>query len=255
MIAFLFTVPEEIRPFRKRLQKPSVSYLEGFPLWRGWLHQREILVILTGHGARKATQAAQSLLSGPRPSFWVITGFAGALTETARPGDLIIADSVCTSDTLGRRTPEKILRPSAEGIRATGRIRPRDPLDFHIHYGRLLTVNSVIQGVEERSRLREMTGAFAVDMETYPIADLCEAEGIPWFAIRAFTDGPEEEFPLELGPYLTPEGEVRRRALVLSCLTHPHRLKSLVRLARDSRRAAQNLADFLYAWAQVVPEY
>lgn len=254
MIAFLFTVPEEIRPFRKRLQKPSLSYLEGFPLWRGLLHQREVLATITGHGTRRATQAAQSLLSGPRPSFWVITGFAGALTETARPGDLIIADSVCTSEVPVRKTQEKILRPSVEGIRATGRVRPRDPLDFRIHYGRLLTVNSVIQGAEERSRLREMTGAFAVDMETYPIADLCEEEGIPWFAIRAFTDGPEEEFPLELGPYLTPEGEVRRRALVLSCLIHPRRLKSLVRLAKASHRAAQNLADFLYAWTQVVPE-
>jgi adenosylhomocysteine nucleosidase len=176
---------------------------------------------VTGVGARAARAAVRRLFAAGTPGPVVMAGFAGAL----RPG-LAVGD---------------VLRP-AEVVDGAGRCWPAAPP--WADTGRLLTVHRLVGEPAAKVELGRRHGADIVDMESAAVADECAWHGIPFAAVRAVSDDAATRLPPALAGVLA-SGRVRPFRLAKVLLRQPWLASHLWRLARDTRKAAEALAEAL----------
>jgi adenosylhomocysteine nucleosidase len=109
---------------------------------------------------------------------------------------------------------------------------------------RLTTVPHLIATSHEKRELRERTSADIVDMEAATLREICESRGIPFLAVKAVSDSASTELSPRLVTLLD-GGNISIGKAILAILRQPSILLEFLRLARDTRLAANNLADRL----------
>lgn len=194
---------------------------EAGPLRQLIRQQSGIQVLLTGMGQKNAEAALRRVLALGRPE-WVLTcGFAGGL-DPALP--------VCTVVFPAEDQPD-----SAEAMVAAG-ARP----------ARFLCVERILVTKEEKAALRQSTGADVVEMESAAIRAVCEAFQIPCATVRVISDAADEDLPLDFGLLLmTPDLKLNYLRLARALLANPGKIPALIRLQRQTRRAANKLAEVI----------
>lgn len=234
----LFALRRESQAFRREF-RPHQRF-PGAPCWArfcgpAWL---TVLVLETGLGPARMQAALDWLLGGPllgnvpyHPKVVVSAGFSGALDESFRVGDLILATEVV--DSQGNHWPATWPEtlPSGEW---------RPPL----HRGRLLTTPQLVGTAAEKQALGRRYDAAAVDMETAVIARGCQQRGVPFGCLRAISD----DAAASLSPRLTSllrGGRVSPWRLAASLARSPMLLPELLRLARQTRLAGEQLGKAL----------
>src|SRR5208283_2076103 len=79
---------------RRATQRQRRYTLEGESVYHATYLSHEIMIVQTGIGIRNAEEALTRVLDAFNPDFLLSIGFAGALYEGARIGDLVMATSV-----------------------------------------------------------------------------------------------------------------------------------------------------------------
>lgn len=128
-------------------------------------------------GASRSIASARELANNATAAVWIM-GVAGAIDQSLRPGDVVVADSV--------RDQRSGAELHLEGTSAVA--SALSELGLRVRTGPLLTAPKLVRGSEERAALAR-TGALAVDMETYPLATA--GWGGPVIAIRTISDTAE----------------------------------------------------------------
>jgi len=243
MIAICAAMDRELAALRRRLRSDGRAGERagagGYPVWRGLLAGRPVLLCRTGLG-RRADSAARALLDEHEPWLLVSAGLAGALDPDYRRGDLVLCESVAANDDAGGRRAvvhsdrELLDRAVAEAARAAVPVR----------IGRALTVDDVVATAEEKSELRRSTGADIVEMESYWLGRLAREKGLPFLVARAVLDDAGDELP-DVPGLVRPDGSLN----AVRALARPGALPALLRLALAERRALANLSRFLTAFA------
>lgn len=193
--------------------------------------ERRIVVVETGVGAAAAVGAVNWLLSRPNiadaacePELLVFAGFAGALRESLHVGDVILAEDVVDLDGRVWLAP---LRPAGlPGVLS----------------GRVLTTSRFIGDPAEKLALGGKRGALAVDMESAAFAQRSTERGVPWACLRVISDDATEPFTREVAS-LVEGGRVHLGRVFWLLLRKPWMLAKLLRLGRQTRHAAQRMAD------------
>src|SRR5215831_19807533 len=157
LIAVTFALPTESSEFLRRLTNKSRADRNGITVVRGKIDNREIQVLHTGVGEKTCRHRLAKFLQDQQFDCLISAGFAGALTDDLRVGDLLLAENFSTVD-LGERWSSLSNLP--------------------IHLANLLTVSKLIHSPQERNKLVLTSDAAAVDMETEFIARACAASGI-----------------------------------------------------------------------------
>lgn len=214
----LFALPEEAVPFVRRAKALGVS------------------VACSGAGAKSAERTAGSLLRDSDIRVLVICGFAGGLAADLTPGSLLIARDVRDITTGDAYTVDPDLAARAEFLALPG---------ISIRRGTLATAGRVLTTAAEKRDWADRMPADAVDMETSGAVRAAEAQGVAWLAVRAITDGVNDDFPFDFNALADADGNVRRGRVVAAALTHPWKIPALIRLGARSSLAARNLATFL----------
>jgi adenosylhomocysteine nucleosidase len=114
----------------------------------------------------------------------------------------------------------------------------------------ILSVDHMVCDPAEKKRLFEQSGALAVDMESAAVAAVCAEHHIPFLAVRAVSDTSDTRLSPAVERVLA-RGEVSAWAALLAILRRPSALGEFRRLARDTKLAAEKLADEL---ARIVAE-
>jgi hypothetical protein len=193
----------------------------GATLRRGVARTSTAVVVATGVGG-----GAAAAIERHHPGLAISCGFAGAVTDTLRTGDLVLATAVHddTGDVV-----------AADPRRVTA---ARDQLaGVGVVTGELASASAVATTRDAKHALAR-TGAIAVDLESWAVARAAARAGIPWLALRVVLD------PLALDlPAFVAEP---RASYVMPALRHalrgPRAALGLVDLARRARIAARALA-------------
>jgi adenosylhomocysteine nucleosidase len=201
-----FAVKEEAAEFKKIL--PSLA---GFG-------NPEILV--TGMGRKNSVRVFEEQLEKLAPTLVLTCGFAGAL----RP-ELKIGDVVFDAD------PGNGL---AELLQASG----AKPATFYCAPRVAITA-------DEKTALRQSTGADAVEMESAVIREICRAKKIPSATVRVISDAANQDLPLDFNALMTPEQTISFSKLALALVKSPGKIPKLMELQRNTRFAAQELSKVL----------
>jgi nucleoside phosphorylase len=174
MIAVTFALPAESSEFLRRLRDRTGTERNGVRIVRGRMDDRTIEVLHTGVGEKVCRQRVEKFLQDQQFELLITAGFAGALSDELKAGDLLLAKNFSNSDLC-----EMGLAFSS----------------LPIHIANLLTASALIDSSDERNRIARASGAAAVDMETEFIARICAEHGVPLVSLRVITDTPRQPFP------------------------------------------------------------
>lgn len=205
-----------------------------------------MLGIVTGFGAEadlladgpwRVTQAggrpARALdlargLAAEGVSGLVSFGIAGGLDPTLRPGTLVLGSSVWS--------PEGRLPCSNSWVRRLAAALPKAQV------GPIAAADGVVATREAKFALFRHTGALAVDLESWAVAEAAAEAGLPFAVIRAVADPARRTLPPAAAEGLDEHGKVRLGAVLLSLARRPAQLPGLIRVGLDTRAALRALA-------------
>jgi hopanoid-associated phosphorylase len=168
-----------------------------------------------------AVQQANCLLS---------FGIAGALAPDLRAGDVVISAEV-VSDGCRWQADERFQARVADLAREIG-----------AYQGPVLGASAILATEADKTRARRETGALAVDLESDVVARIASQAGIPFIVVRAIADTACRELPPAALIPLSEAGTPKLARVLGSVLRRPRQIRSLIRLARETRTALLALA-------------
>jgi uridine phosphorylase len=203
------------------------------PLTRGWKRReftaqnRNVTLWESDHGiaacagiggisARIATDAAYKAAAA-EASLIVSAGLAGALTPDLRVADIVQPATVTDG-------VDGLSIDTAEGS------------------GTLITSGAIATAPDKESLAR--SGAGAVDMEAFAVADVARVYGVPFIAIKSISDELDFKLP-PLGRFISPEGQFRTGQFVVWTLLRPWCWQTVIQLGRNSAAAVRSLTQAL----------
>src|SRR6267378_7885704 len=98
MIAVTFALPAESSDFSRCLSKKSRIRRNSVRAIRGKIEDRAVEVFHTGVGEKACRERIVNFLQGQQFDLLISTGFAGALSDELKVGDLLLAKNFSTID-------------------------------------------------------------------------------------------------------------------------------------------------------------
>ena len=209
----VFALPIEAEAFARLVDGQVELRGGGIPFHAGSIGGLVVAWCVGGVGQERAARATELLLDGHRPRRIISAGFAGGLDETIPRGSLVTPGAV-------RREDEPVALPLAAAGQSSVRQRPL-----------ILTLDRIARTTAEKAALATATGAALVDMETFAVAAVAAAAGIPCHGLRVVSDAATDELPADLGRLVQPQSAARRAGAVLGMLgRRPRAVADLWRL-------------------------
>jgi adenosylhomocysteine nucleosidase len=176
--------------------------------------------VVVGGGDEAALAARlETELSGGAAGV-VSFGLCGALDPELKVGDLVLGDSVGDGEALYRTDPFWIER-----------LKEALP---HGRLGALARAERLVASVAAKSQLRSVTGAAAVDLESFAAARLAKWFGLPFAIIRAVSDAAGRALPPAAQVGLGRDGRPAIGPVFASLRANPWQIAALVRTALEA---------------------
>ncbi|UKJ75188.1 hypothetical protein [Azospirillum brasilense] len=204
----------------------AAAILTGMAL-EARIARRSGLPVACATGDAAAAEAAHRLLEGGTCGI-ISFGIAGGLAPDLRPGSLVVATAVVDED----GTVHETCQPWQN--------RLHDALP-QAHSGMVAGARIPAATVGDKARLRALTGAAAVDLESLAVARACQAWGRPFAVLRAVADPAWRALPAAALAGLDGAGRMAPGAVLARLAADPRELVALGRLAWDLGRALASL--------------
>jgi adenosylhomocysteine nucleosidase len=232
-ILLTFAVEPEFAAFRK-LREFETSHIGEQMLYSAQIGRAAVDVILTGMGPANATRAVNAALAtSARYTICVCSGFCGSLKPDYSVGDILAARAV--SPVSGEKTIECSLELVGQARTDGAKVVKK-----------FVSSDEVVASAEEKARLAPF--ADAVDMESVSILEAASARKLSSVAIRVVSDRFDQDMPVDFSTTVDDKGKVRIGGVLKQVAYHPIQIPKLIRLGRESKTAAQGLANFLEAY-------
>jgi adenosylhomocysteine nucleosidase len=200
-----------------------------------------IVLLETGEGVKNAKRQLGSWLERHDARAVLSIGFAGGLSSSLQPGDIVVAREV--NDSLPQ--PDPGLLASSQEL----------PLDFPVRFGIAFTSHEILWQAESKRQLAKMLSANEVgfvDMESTAVADVCASRGLPFLIARSITDLLDEDLPLDFNLCRGEDGRVDSKLVMKAMLRKPSSVKGLMELRKRSNLCAERLAEFVVSLSERV---
>jgi adenosylhomocysteine nucleosidase len=235
MIAVSFALPAESSGLIDLLQDKQSVAIGPAKVVQGKIGERAVAIMHTGVGRKSCENRIDKFISETRPKIFIGAGFAGAVREGLKVGELILAENF--SDPRLLSDARKIL--SQRNVQTI----------------KLFTAATIVDSIDERNRIASEQGADAVEMETEYIAAACAKHAIPMLSIRAISDSPDQPFPAPPNVLFNMERQKTDGVrLIFYLLTHPSAIGRLSRFAGQVAKARNAIAQGLVALIKQLPD-
>ena len=185
------------------------------------------LLAVSGMGFEAAERDARALIDAGCGALasW---GFAGGLDPRVSPGTVVV--------------PARLMTNGAPDLDVSSAWRTRILASIPAAVsGSLLTSRRALASTAEKHTAFLDSGAVAVDMESYSVAAVAKARGLPFIAVRVVVDGAGDEVPPALLDVAGTHGRLAIGRLVMRLLASPRSLSPLLALARRFKVARRSL--------------
>jgi adenosylhomocysteine nucleosidase len=240
-IGIIAAMTQEREAVLRLVQGAERSLLGPFRCDRFHLAGRDCGLVTSGMGPRRAAQAASTLIEAIHPGLLVSVGIAGAVNADLEIGDVVAARNTCVLDqglagpfqTLARLS-EAAWQASAQALLAGG--------------ARLVSGTAVTtRGSQFIQSQPDGMANPVLEMETAGIAQAAAQQGIPLLCLRAISDGPRSPIPFDLEAMMDEDYNLRISKIIKTITGHPQMIPQLVRMGRNTAKAAENAAIALIA--------
>jgi len=242
-----FALKEEAAPFRKMaVGKAGISILiTGIGRKNT---EKSVRELLNSCRSRDDETQIKNILETPhvvsyQPDLVLTCGFAGGLDPGLKLGDVVFELSdrrgefheSQTENELGSRSARPSeSSPLREKLVAAG----AKPAKF-------FCANRIATMVAEKKKLRDETGADAVEMESEAIHAVCRECGVPCATVRVISDTANEDLPLDFNALSRLDKNMDFGKLAWAIAKSPGKIGGLLKLQKQTRFAAERLAEVL----------
>ncbi len=184
-------------------------------------------------------------------------GFAGGLNPDLKLGDVVFEMATHPSPhpsprRVGRGCPPGRERRVNEDVRSESEpthVGCYDLKEKLLAAGakpaKFFCADRIATTVAEKKKLRDETGADAVEMESAAIHAVCAERGIPCATVRVISDTANEDLPLDFNALAKPDKSLDYGKLFLAIAKSPGKIGALMKLQKQTRFAAERLAEVL----------
>lgn len=199
------------------------------------------LLVTSGMGVRRASQAALDLIGRFAPRALISYGIAGAVEADLRIGDVVLAESVCRLENgeLSSCLPLAVWHEFAR--EACG--QALSSRGGQVCVGTTITTGGSQLSMNQVGNLQHPV----LEMETAGIAEVAAEKNIPLYALRAISDGPSAPIPFDLTQVMDNDANLNPARLLMALARHPKLLLQAGQMLKNSRIAADNAASALLA--------
>ena len=180
-----------------------------------------IFTVITGIGRQNAEKSVRSFLNSCSPELVLTCGFAGGLNPELKIGEVVFE--------IGNRKSEIGNQFIAAGAK---------PAKF-------FCADRIATTVTEKKKLRDETGADAVEMESAAVHAVCRERDIPCATVRVISDTANEDLPLDFNALAKPDKNLDYGKLFLAIARSPGKIGALMELQKKTKFAAEQLAAVL----------
>lgn len=205
------------------------------PAWRGDCGGTTATTLCTGIGREALTAGLEGTLAQGNAAAVVSAGFAGALADNLKAGDIVVCGSTMAEGEAAPYDADPVLL--ARAYRAGVGAGPR------VVRGTGVTVPVAAADRRAKSALRTRTGADVCEMEDYWAARLAADRGLPFLAVRVVLDEVATDVS-DFSGFVSAKGVRPFRALGYF-ITHPWRIGAALRSFRQYRAARASLQSFM----------
>jgi len=206
--------------------------------YQGDIRGKGVAVFVSGIGGDGAYHTAESACDALPLVAYISVGLSASLSASLKPGDVVAGESTTALASKGGLQENRLYNSDA---RLLGIAREALAGEGGVRFGGLIASERVLVKASDKRAVAASSGALALDMETCGAAMAASEAGVPFLAIRAISDGLDEDLPVDFGRF-TVEGNMNWPSFLVHVLTHPGCIPPLMRLGRNSRVAAKNIA-------------
>lgn len=233
-IVILGAVPQEITIFTDAMGKPPKKELWGIPYYEGTVSGKKVVVAITGIGKTFTGMTSTLFITQFKPRLVLMSGTGARINQSLRTGDVIVATVMHEHDYGSLSRNGMVYRPlhgPVNGNEVENAFSPPAELlalaDKAIasYKGPEVTANGSTYNVTARRGVVSSSDLFGVtsdrievlrnhfktdimEMESAPLAHVCEALGVPFLVVRAGSnvaqEAPNDDY-LRLGPIAAKE--------------------------------------------------
>lgn len=227
MITIMTALEREMSQLRKRAGAEKSRFAKGS------ISGKKVFLVKTGMGKENVENALSELITEHEIETLISTGFAAGVDYKLKVGDLILANQLSTSS-----KKEAIIPVDSMLFEQTQAILDKVKIDYWV--GEIKTCHRVAGKEVKMGFINQKP--IGLDMESYWVAKVAEANCIPYLICRVVVDRADDNLPFlvrerrEDHPYL---------AVFPRLLSHPWELVSYLRLAMASRKAANGICQLV----------
>ncbi|MFH1523420.1 MAG: hypothetical protein ABIF04_00475 [Chloroflexota bacterium] len=240
-IGLIAAMTQESYALLRCVTKRKRTKLGSFRGFRFQLSQYNCVLVISGMGIKRATQATQALLEAIHPQLLVSFGIAGAVREDLQIGDVVVARNSCLLENGVMAQFRPLLALSEAGWNAA--CQALQPHGARLVHGIAITTRgSQILQHQSNELLNPV-----LEMETAGIAQVAAEKEIPLLSLRAVSDGPQAPIPFDIEAMMDEEANLRIGKLIKVLLRQPRILLQSRQFMQNSRKAADHAAMALVA--------
>jgi adenosylhomocysteine nucleosidase len=205
-----------------------------------------IFTVITGIGRQNAEKSVRSFLNSCSPELVLTCGFAGGLNPELKIGEVVFEIFPRSSRgdeaqiEFGIRNSEfgNRLEPPYVGCYEKLVAAGAKPAKF-------FCADRIAITIAEKKKLRDGTGADAVEMESAAIHAVCAERGISCATVRVISDTANENLPLDFNALAKPDKNLDFGKLFFAVAKSPGKIGALLELQKKTKFAAERLAEVL----------
>lgn len=186
----------------------------------------DVVPLISGADAGALRRALAAKAAEPFSAV-VSFGLAGGLDPSLSPGAMIVAGGVVAGGERLDCSPD-LVRLLVEGFSGAG-LAPRQ--------GLVVGVDAPVMTPEAKARLRQESGAIAVDMESHVAAAFARERGLPFAVARVVSDPAQRALPPVAAKAVRPDGSVDVALILREIRREPRQLMGLMAAGLDSAAA------------------
>jgi len=228
----------ELLALRKKVALKDQTVCAGSLYMKALLNGREILLVKTGIGPKKALSAAKYITRHFSPSRVLSIGAAGATDPSLQVGDIVLVDSVLREAGAHNHAGSSFQTDVALRKEAAAALGERG---VTVHTGTCLTLDRFIHSKTEKRRIFSRHNVAVVDMESAALARQISSAEIPFFDIRIVSDAAVRDTLDVYGMFMA-----QKRAGIagryLYFMKRPGELVRAVRFRKDLARVSSIIA-------------
>jgi adenosylhomocysteine nucleosidase len=241
-IGIIAAMPQESDALLRLIEQRDCDNLGTYRCYHFRISDRDCWLLTSGMGIERAAQATHALIEAANPQLLVSVGIAGAVNADLQIGDVVNSTNTCFLEKAGLAGPfQPLARLSETAWQATE--RALQPGGVGLYSGIAVSTHGGQLGQPQAAQLTNPI----LEMETTGIARVAAEKGIPLLSLRSISDGPRAPIPFDLEAMMDEQDNLRNGEILKTILGHPGMLPQLVRMVRNSKKAADNAALALVA--------